>query len=337
MYIEENESTHDKQLFISVIIMAFNRRYYIKRAIESVLSQTLDKSQYEIIVMKNFEDAAIESYSNNYSNFSVVNFDSNGTFLNLPYLGMAKAKGDIACFLDDDDVFFPNKLEIIRNTFNQYPNVGFVHNSFKVVDEDLIDIIKPSRNIIYRHPKKDYRISNNLLRKQYYKVLKLGGLVNSSSISLRTCALPNLSREVENLSGLWDEFMFYWSMESGYDGLLLAEKLTFYGVHDSNNSKAKSFSEFIEYLTRTSDSVTSMKKLFTNQTVLELVESNSLYYCVKKKIAKSELNPNLKELLNLISSFVRFRLFSYPSIIVLYLLYLFLGYNYYRFLYGNNF
>ena len=41
--------------FISVIIVAYQRRRYFWNAIESVLNQSLNKSLYEIIVITNFE------------------------------------------------------------------------------------------------------------------------------------------------------------------------------------------------------------------------------------------------------------------------------------------
>ncbi|WP_290705506.1 glycosyltransferase, partial [Ferroplasma sp. Type II] len=50
--------------YISVIIVAYNRKNYIKQAIESVLNQTLNQNLYEIIVVKNFEDMEIDDFIN---------------------------------------------------------------------------------------------------------------------------------------------------------------------------------------------------------------------------------------------------------------------------------
>ncbi|MGC8544043.1 MAG: glycosyltransferase, partial [Vulcanisaeta sp.] len=46
--------------FISVVITAYNRREFLKYAVKSVINQTLDKSLYEIIVVKNFRDPEVD-------------------------------------------------------------------------------------------------------------------------------------------------------------------------------------------------------------------------------------------------------------------------------------
>ena len=42
--------------FISVIITAHNRKEFLLEAVNSALNQTLPKDEYEIIVVKNFQD-----------------------------------------------------------------------------------------------------------------------------------------------------------------------------------------------------------------------------------------------------------------------------------------
>ena len=48
--------------FITVIIAAYNRKAFLKEAIASALDQTLPRSKYEIVVIKNFRDKDIDSY-----------------------------------------------------------------------------------------------------------------------------------------------------------------------------------------------------------------------------------------------------------------------------------
>jgi glycosyltransferase involved in cell wall biosynthesis len=45
---------------ISVIIVAYNRREFIRETVKSVANQTLPKDEYELIVVKNFEDAYVD-------------------------------------------------------------------------------------------------------------------------------------------------------------------------------------------------------------------------------------------------------------------------------------
>ncbi len=46
--------------FISVVITAYNRREFLKYAVKSVINQTLDKSLYEVIAVKNFKDPEVD-------------------------------------------------------------------------------------------------------------------------------------------------------------------------------------------------------------------------------------------------------------------------------------
>ena len=46
--------------YISVIITAYDRKKYLLGAVQSALNQTISKDLYEVIVVKNFHDEAID-------------------------------------------------------------------------------------------------------------------------------------------------------------------------------------------------------------------------------------------------------------------------------------
>jgi glycosyltransferase involved in cell wall biosynthesis len=50
-----------KKPFISVIITAYNRREFIRDAVNSVINSVLPEDEYEIIVVKNFRDEYVDS------------------------------------------------------------------------------------------------------------------------------------------------------------------------------------------------------------------------------------------------------------------------------------
>lgn len=47
---------------LSVVITAHNRRKFLRAAVDSVLSQSLARSEYEVIVVKNFRDQNLDRY-----------------------------------------------------------------------------------------------------------------------------------------------------------------------------------------------------------------------------------------------------------------------------------
>jgi glycosyltransferase involved in cell wall biosynthesis len=45
-----------------VVVLAHDRRQYLKGAVASIVGQDLERSEFEIIVVKNFLDPAIDEY-----------------------------------------------------------------------------------------------------------------------------------------------------------------------------------------------------------------------------------------------------------------------------------
>ena len=113
--------------FISVIIPAYNRAQYVGEAINSVLNQTLDKDKYEILVVTNMDLSESEG---------VRIIKSNERWQG-PMIAQAieEAKGEVTSLLDDDDLFLPNKLEVIYKIFKENEKIGFVKNPVKYVNE----------------------------------------------------------------------------------------------------------------------------------------------------------------------------------------------------------
>ncbi|AAT42890.1 glycosyltransferase [Picrophilus oshimae] len=105
-----------EDLFISVIITAYNRKEFLLDAVKSALNQTLSKEKYEIIVIKNYNDDNIDEFLNKNN---IKNIIMDGTIGEYLYKGINESKGDIISFLDDDDLFFNNKLEYVYNLFKK--------------------------------------------------------------------------------------------------------------------------------------------------------------------------------------------------------------------------
>ena len=120
--------------FISVIVTAYRRRQYLYNALLSVKAQTLSKDKYEVIVVKDFEDPQVDNLIKEMGWRSV---HSDEEYQGRMYLnGLKEANGDIIAFLDDDDVYVPNKLEYVYNVFSQNPDVGYLQHSFTPVGAD---------------------------------------------------------------------------------------------------------------------------------------------------------------------------------------------------------
>lgn len=100
-----------KPLF-SVIIPTFNHAHFIGRCLDGVLSQTYQN--WEAIVVNNFSTdntvEVVESYND--PRIRLVNNANGGIIAVSRNKGISEAKGDLIAFLDSDDWWYPNKLEI---------------------------------------------------------------------------------------------------------------------------------------------------------------------------------------------------------------------------------
>jgi len=130
-------------IFISVIITAYNRKEFLLDAIKSVINQTLDKRYYEIIVIKNFKDEIIDRFI---ENNDIKNIIMDGTIGEFLYTGIKNSSGNIISFLDDDDLFLNNKLEYVYNYFKNNNNLVYYHNMAQFIDENNSIINKKNTN-----------------------------------------------------------------------------------------------------------------------------------------------------------------------------------------------
>ena len=127
---------------VSVIITTYKRPVGIlSRAVESVLAQTWDK--LELILVNDWpEDPAlageIRSMVEELADERVRliehahNLGSNAA----RNTGLAAAKGEYVAFLDDDDSWFPEKLERQLEAFRRFPEAVMVYGSFDNEERD---------------------------------------------------------------------------------------------------------------------------------------------------------------------------------------------------------
>jgi len=112
---------------VSVIIPTYNRFKYLLNAIESVRNQTYNN--IEIIVVNDCSTQE-EYYNYDYNktfgeNFKIIHLEQNSKnkfgFACAGYVrncGIEKSTGKYIAFLDDDDIWFPNKLELQIKAMN---------------------------------------------------------------------------------------------------------------------------------------------------------------------------------------------------------------------------
>jgi glycosyltransferase involved in cell wall biosynthesis len=123
---------------VSVIIPNYNYAEFVGEAIESVLSQTYKNIEI-IIVDDGSTDNSIDILSSYLSEITLVS-QSNSGVSSARNAGLVKASGEYVCFLDSDDVWFSNKIEIqISHLLNN--TMACVYNGIQLF-EDNISVVK---------------------------------------------------------------------------------------------------------------------------------------------------------------------------------------------------
>ena len=228
-------------IFISVIITAYNRKEFLLNAVKSALNQTLDKKYYEIIVIKNYSDDKIDKFikENNIKNILTDEISLSGKIVE----AFKIAKGDIISFLEDDDTFLENKLENVVNRFSD-PSLVYYHNNYSIINENAerLDINLPYQSNSKCSIKVD---TKDLDIKKLRALNKNNGFFNLSCISIRKSLVSWCLDKLDRINVALDYFFFFQGIDS--DGVVFIDNkvLTLYRVHKSNDSLAVATSKKI--------------------------------------------------------------------------------------------
>jgi glycosyltransferase involved in cell wall biosynthesis len=118
---------------ISVIIPVYNRELLLSEAIESALSQTY--KNFEIIIIDDGSTDGsrdiIQSYHQRYPAIIKTARISNSGPAAARNYGASLAAGDLLSFLDSDDIWSPNKLELQAKTMERSPQFVLIYAFYK--------------------------------------------------------------------------------------------------------------------------------------------------------------------------------------------------------------
>lgn len=122
---------------VAIILSTKNRGYVIAEAIESVLSQTYQDFQFFIMDDGSTDDTKtiLSQYSSNYGDrFEIHTREKSvGTTPNAKYL-IEISKSDYIARIDDDDIWFPEKLEKQVWFLDEHEDIWVAWTATEVID-----------------------------------------------------------------------------------------------------------------------------------------------------------------------------------------------------------
>ncbi len=122
---------------ISVIVPVYNREGLVSRCIRSLLNQTINKKEFEIIVI---DDCSTDNTFNVLKSFGKkIKYFKNQNNMGLPYslnVGIKKSRGRFIVRVDSDDYVHTEYLHILSNHLKLNDEIDAVCCDYYTVDEN---------------------------------------------------------------------------------------------------------------------------------------------------------------------------------------------------------
>ncbi len=137
---------------VSVIIPSYNRAEYIEDTVQSVLDQSY--KELEIIFVDDGSNDTTEDILKKYvarNQLTYIRQENQGVSI-ARNRGIDRAQGEYVAFLDDDDIWYPSKLEKQVEIMMKYPEFVMVHTDCSIID---------SRGRLLRYSANPHRQSHN--------------------------------------------------------------------------------------------------------------------------------------------------------------------------------
>lgn len=205
---------------VSVIIPTYNRGNLIKRAVDSVLSQTF--KDFEIIIIDDGSKDDTKEVLAPYMDRVRYVPQANGGISKARNRGIELAQGQYIAFLDSDDYWAPEKLQMQTDILDGNPKIGIVYVRMPIVDEH--------GNVLGMKP-------NGVSGKNFQELLRVWGDLPTSSVMTRKECFdrvgvfdPNLP-PMEDID-MWIRIAYHYDLHE-IEGKVLA----YYWRHDHQITK----------------------------------------------------------------------------------------------------
>lgn len=184
----------------SVVVPLYNKDKSVNRAIKSVINQTCKNFEL-IIVNDGSTDNSIDVVNEIVDSRIIIINKTNGGVSSARNFGIQVAKFDFICFLDADDYWMPNHLEVIEKLIKEYP-LGAIYST-----------------LINQKSKKGIRFIENSLPEDfvgyidnYFNYAVSGTIFHSSSVCIKKESLVKVGCFDTNLKhgedlDLWFKLM----------------------------------------------------------------------------------------------------------------------------------
>ena len=213
---------------VSIVIPTYNHAEFIIKALKSVIDQTY--KNWEAIIIDN--ESVDETYkiinSLNDSRIKYFKISNDGVIAKSRNLGIKEAKGDWIAFLDSDDWWTKDKLEVCFGKISE--NVDFIYHAHEYVFK--------SKSFFKKKIIKGRQLKKPILNDLLVGTITKGTQISNSSVIVRKNILNKIGGLNENkiLVGSDDYDTWLRIAQITDQFLYVNKKLSYYLFHDNNTS-----------------------------------------------------------------------------------------------------
>tara|TARA_Y100000591_G_scaffold183638_1_gene158641 strand:- start:333 stop:1157 length:825 start_codon:yes stop_codon:yes gene_type:complete len=218
-----------KNILVSILINNYNNQKFIKKCINSCLTQSY--KDLEIIIYDDKSNDNSKRIIQKIKNNKIKKiFNSKKKFkssalnqLEAIQKSFLKSRGEIIFLLDSDDYFLKDKVKIIMNKFKKNKNIGFIQD-----------------NPIFFYPNKSLKLKKKT-KKKYFTLHTWPYFNPTSTMVFRRSLLSKVLKEISfsknNLEKMFFDaraFIYIYFFEKNY--LNLDKNLTIYTQNDKGDT-----------------------------------------------------------------------------------------------------
>lgn len=213
-----------RSLKLSVCMAAYNGEQYVVEQIQSILHQLHEQDELVIV-----DDASTDRTRDRIKAFCdsrvrLIEHSSNCGVVATFEDAIRNATGDILFLADDDDIWAPNKVEKVIETFEKHPDAQIVTSEVSIIDE-------------LGCPSSDTRLSDRTtFRSEFWKNI-LWNHFQGSAMAIRSSLLNSVLPFPKHVGFLHDQWIGTRNALSGKSAVFIHAPLLFYRRHSQNFSK----------------------------------------------------------------------------------------------------
>lgn len=277
------------QLF-SIVIPNYNSEKFIIRTLQSLKDQTYQ--DFELILVDDHSTDNSYQLAEKYLVHSTLKYQIVKRPGSLPKgvsscrnYGIRLSGGEWICFLDSDDVFLTDKLQVLHDFINTQKNLLAIHHNVKLIGEDGNDIEEERKTPV----------------KTQFSELVHGNTIVTSSVAVSKMALKETGHFDPGLHGV-EDYLLWLKMANRYGWYYIDVPLAGYRVRNDSLMGARRLSHYVNENNKLYK--TALRELDFEDTDQKAFKRNLFFRTMRYYVSISLRTYGYKDFLNGIGSLI---------------------------------